>query len=93
MVHVRDRAPARAEYAANVIPVVRGERRITVATARKADTPFGQPCMTLPPTETVPQRVSATRARRYATEQGWVPPVALEALDKDATVVDLRGVA
>ncbi|WP_300643646.1 hypothetical protein [Nocardioides sp.] len=72
-----------------MIPIVRGERRLTVATASKADALFEELCMTLPPETTRPQRVSATRARRYATEQGWVPPLALEDLDDEATVAEL----
>jgi transcriptional regulator with XRE-family HTH domain len=68
-------------HAANVIPIVRGERRMTVATARKANALFDELCMTLPPADTVPQRVTATRARRYAKEQDWVPPLALQELD------------
>lgn len=68
-------------HPANVIPIVRGERRLTVATARKADALFEELCMTLPPETTGPQRVTATRARRYAKAQGWVPPLALEDID------------
>ena len=73
-------------HAANVIPIVRGERRMTVATARKANALFEELCMTLPPADTVPQRVTATRSRRYAKEQGWVPPLALEDLDDELGV-------
>jgi|GEM_PF-3061481 len=56
--------------------------QLTVATASKADALFEELCMTLPPETTRPQRVSATRARRYAKEQSWVPPLALEDLDE-----------
>lgn len=71
---------------------VEGGGRLTVTTAGKANALFDELCMTLPPTDTVPQRVSATRARRYAKDQGWVPPLALEDLDEEISSGEL-GVA
>lgn len=76
-------------HPANVIPIVRGERRLTVATTSKADALFEELCMTLPPEVTKSQRVSATQARRYAKEQGWVPPLALEDLDDETVAAEL----
>ncbi len=65
-------------YATNAIPVIKGERRIQVATARKADELFEELCMTLPPETNQRERISASRSRRYAKAQGWVPPLDLD---------------
>lgn len=68
-------------YPTNAIPVIKGERRVTVATARKAEALFEALCMTLPPETNKWQRISATRSRRFAQRHGWVPPLALDDLD------------
>lgn len=66
----------------NAMPVIKGERRLTAATARRANELFEQLCMTLPPETNQRQRIAASRSRRYALEHGWVPPLALELDDE-----------
>jgi transcriptional regulator with XRE-family HTH domain len=65
----------------NAIPVVKGERRLTAATAKKADALYEQLSMTLPSETNQRQRIAASRSRRYAKAHGWVPPLDLEAED------------
>lgn len=78
----------------NVIPVVKGERRITVATAKKAEALFDELCMTLPTAETRFQQAAITRSLNFAKQHGWQPPLALEDLDtSDALGDDVDEVA
>jgi hypothetical protein len=79
----------------NVIPVVKGERRITVATAKKADALFDELCMTLPTAETRFQQAAITRSLNFAKQHGWLPPLALDDLDQsgDELLDDIDEVA
>lgn len=76
------------QYGTNVIPIVKGERRVTVGTARKTEQLFDQLCMTLPPETNQRERIAAARSRRLARENGWLPPLALEDLGVDAASAD-----
>jgi len=71
-------------WAGNACPIIKGERRLTVATARKADQLFEELCMTLPPETNQRERIAASRARRYARDRGWLTPLALDDLDDQA---------
>jgi hypothetical protein len=79
----------------NAIPVVRGERRLTVATAKKADALFDELCMTLPTAETRFQQAAITRSLNFAKQHGWLPPLALDDLDPTCNelLVDIDEVA
>jgi transcriptional regulator with XRE-family HTH domain len=67
-------------WATNAHPIIKGERRVTVETARKADALFEQLCMTLPPENHQRERIAAARSRNYAKARGWLPPLALDDL-------------
>lgn len=69
-------------YATNVIPIIKGERRLTAGTARKASALFDELCATPPPETNQRERIAASRARRYAAQHGWRPPVAPESPDE-----------
>lgn len=47
--------------------------------------------MTLPPTDTVEQRISATRTRNDALKRGWPPPLAWVDIDNDPKPTGLAG--
>lgn len=70
------------KHVRNAIPVIKGERRLRMVTAQKAEALFEELCMTLPPETNQRQRISASRSRRYAKAQGWVPPLDLELDDE-----------
>lgn len=72
----------------NAIPVVKGERRLTVATARTAEQLYEQLSMTLPPQTNQRERQVASRARQFARDHGWVPPLDLEAEEGFETDAD-----
>lgn len=71
-------------HVTNAMPIVQGTRRLTVATARRADALFEELCMTLPPETNQRQRIAASRARGYARDHGWLPPLALDDMDVSA---------
>jgi hypothetical protein len=66
------------EWSRNAIPIIKAERRLTVATAKKAEALYEQLSMTLPPESTKHERVTAARARNFARRHDWVPPLELE---------------
>lgn len=78
------------KHPANAHPVITGERRITVGTAKRAEALFEELSMALPPEQTHRQKISASRARNYARKHGWVPPLALPDLAEDIPSADTR---
>lgn len=73
----------------NSRPVILGPRIMQRRTVDAANTLFEQLCMTLPPESTKTEKQTAARARRYAREHRWVPPLAL---DDDTTPLETPGV-
>lgn len=72
-------------WSRNAIPVIKGERRILVVTARKAEALFAELSMTLPPETTKVERQVAARSRAFARAHGWVPPLDLEDLASESS--------
>ncbi|MCW2831121.1 MAG: hypothetical protein JWP31_1813 [Aeromicrobium sp.] len=64
--------------ASNFTDTMHGRRRVTVATARAVDALYDELSMTLPPEGGHRDRIAATRARNYAAQAGWLPPLDLE---------------
>lgn len=62
----------------NVGPVIHGRESMLFATAKRANALFDELCMTPPPELEHRQKISVSRARRYAKQLGWVPPLALD---------------
>lgn len=50
-------------------------------TVDKIEALYAELCMTLPPATNQRERISVSRAKRYARERGWLPPLALEDVD------------
>lgn len=65
--------------------IVSGRHAILVSTAKAVTELYDQLSMTPPPETTHLEKVVATRARRHAARNGWLPPLALddECLDDD----------
>ena len=63
------------------------QTQVTKATADAVEQLYDQLSMTLPPQETQRDKIAASRARRYAKERGWLPPLALD----DDTLQPLTG--
>jgi hypothetical protein len=51
---------------------------ITAGHARAAKALYDELSMQLPPEETHRDKIAASRARKYAAERGWLPPLALD---------------
>lgn len=62
----------------NFIRVVTGDHVLARGTVDKVEALYAQLSMTLPAEDTPSARVSASRARRYARDRGWVPPLAID---------------
>lgn len=58
--------------------LARGCTSTTYATALAVRALYDELCMTLPPQEAHRDRIAASRARGYAAERGWLPPLALD---------------
>lgn len=69
----------------NLGPMIGGQRTLTRGTVDKVEALFAELCMTRPPESTHRDKISASRARRYAREHGWLPPLALDDLGLDET--------
>jgi transcriptional regulator with XRE-family HTH domain len=77
----------------NFGPVAHGARNVTVATAQAVAALYDRRWDQAPPTSTTADLTAYRRARRYAADHGWVPPLAWDdgALDDpDARPADLR---
>lgn len=68
------------KHPGNAILIIKSDRRLTAATARRAAEIFDELCMTLPREDTRPRRIAAIRSRNFAKAHGWIPPLALEDL-------------
>ncbi|WP_154402721.1 hypothetical protein [Nocardioides speluncae] len=66
------------EWSRNAHPVIKGERCITVATARKADALYAELWETPPPETNQRERIAASRSRNYAEQHGWGPLIVPE---------------
>jgi transcriptional regulator with XRE-family HTH domain len=55
-----------------------GTWQVEAATARAVVALYDELSMTLPPTDTHRDRIAASRAKRYAADRGWLPPLALD---------------
>jgi hypothetical protein len=75
-------------YVTNAMPVIKGERRLTVGTGRKADALFEQMSMALPPERNKQERQIAARSRNFARAHGWVTPLMLDDLDVDGVELE-----
>lgn len=53
-------------------------RGVTIATMRAVEVLYDELSMTLPPNGSHRDKIAASRARRYAQERGWKPPLALD---------------
>lgn len=73
-------------YPGNACATISGDRIYTRATVEKAEALYAELSMTLPPETNQRERIAASRARRYAQEHGWLPPLAL---DDEPETVDL----
>lgn len=58
-----------------------GLRTLSRGTVDKIEALFDELCMTPPPETNQRERIAASRARRYAAQQGWLPPLALDDLE------------
>ena len=74
--------------------LARGDRDVTVGTARAVRELYDELSMTLPPETEWRDKIAASRARRYANARGWVPPLGLddERLDDPTYLTDSLGV-
>lgn len=72
-----------------------GLRTLSRGTVDKVEALFAELCMTLPPETNQRERISASRARRYAKDRGWLPPLALGdlAADDELETADVDEVA
>lgn len=70
--------------AANINVVIAGDRPMARATVDKIEALYAELSMTPAPATHQRQRISVNRAKRYARERGWLPPLDLEALFDDA---------
>jgi hypothetical protein len=59
----------------NFTPLAHGTRQVTVETAKAVHALYAELVDVAPPSERRWQQGSVTRARRYATEHGWAPPL------------------
>lgn len=70
--------------------IITGDRVLARETVDRAEALFRELAMTPPPESNQRERISASRARKYARLEGWPPPLALEDLDQhEDLVVDL----
>lgn len=65
-------------YVSNFCPIVTSDRIMGRATVDRVEALYAELSMTLPLEETPAAKVSAARARRYARDRGWVPPLAID---------------
>lgn len=63
-----------------------GPRVLSRSTVDKIEAIFDELSMTLPPESNHRDRIAAARARNYARERGWLPPLALDDLDVELPV-------
>lgn len=63
--------------------VIHGERMVRVETAKAAAVLFDQLWNTQPPASGHREKIAASRARRYAHEHRWLPPLAWDDPDTD----------
>lgn len=71
------------QWGGNACALIQSDRPMSRTTVDKAEALFEQLCMTPAPEDTQHQRISAARARNYAREHRWVPPLMLDDLDVD----------
>lgn len=62
----------------NIAPVIYGPRALTRSTVDSIEALYAELSMTLPPETNQRERISASRARNYARDNGWLPPLALD---------------
>jgi transcriptional regulator with XRE-family HTH domain len=84
--------------ASNFSRVMHGERLVRVETAKAAAALFDELWSTPAPASEHREKIAASRARRYARERRWLPPLAWDDPDTDreppvADVVDVDEVA
>ena len=61
-----------------------GLRVLSRETVDRVEALFTELCMTRPPETNQRERAAATRARKYANQHGWLPPLALpDAVDDE----------
>lgn len=65
-------------HAGNVCRVVTEDTPMARETVDKIEALYTALSMTLPPEATQGERITASRARRYARDHGWVPPLAID---------------
>lgn len=58
-----------------------GLRILSRGTVDKIEALYDELSMTLPPETNQRERIAASRARRYARDRGWLPPLAIEDVD------------
>lgn len=70
-----------------------GLRILSRGTVDKIEALYAELSMTLPPETNQRERIAASRARRYARDHAWLPPLALEDVDDVAVESELDEVA
>lgn len=67
----------------NAATLITSDRDMVRSTVDAALELFDELCMTPAPALTQRDKIAATRARQYAADRGWAPPLALPDLDSD----------
>lgn len=77
----------------NLGPVIGDGRTLRRGTVDKIEALYAELSMTLPPETNQRERIAASRARNYAKDRGWLPPLDLEDVDSIETTDDVDEVA
>lgn len=80
-------------HAGNACKLVVDDHVLARGTVDKVEVLYAELSMTPPPQDTAVARAAAARARAYATEHGWLPPLAIEDIDEDLVLDDVDEVA
>lgn len=67
----------------NIGPMISGPRTLARGTVDKIEALYAELSMTLPPQTNQRERIAASRARNYAADRGWQPPLAIEEVNED----------
>ena len=72
---------------ANMTPLMQGRRSVTVETANAVRALYEELSMTFPPEKDHRDKIAASRARKHAKTNGWLPPLAWDDGDLDDPAV------